>query len=175
MIPPGSAIVTEVAILPASALIAIDLWGAAADMAARLGRHLPPPCHVLAWGERRILWWEPNVWLVRAARSDLEPTLARLTAAVGGDGAATDLSGAFTRIRITGHGWRDLLMIGGVFDAEAASFGAGCVAGTVIHHLPVRLDVVSETVVDAYTPPSYAQALLGHWRRSLVRAAQPAT
>ncbi len=166
---------TDVEILPTDALIAIDLWGAAEDVAARLDCGLPAPCRALAWGEHRILWWEPTVWLVRAPRSEREATLEILTAAVGDDGAATDLSGAFTRIRITGEGWRDLLMIGGVFDAEAPSFGMGSVAGTAIHHMPVRLDVVDETIVDAYTPPSYAEALLGHWRRSLVRAAQPAT
>jgi hypothetical protein len=60
-------------------------------------------------------------------------------------------------------------MIGGVFDAESPSFGPGSMAGTVIHHMPVRLDVVSEGAVDAYVPPSYADDLLDHWRRSAAR------
>jgi hypothetical protein len=61
------------------------------------------------------------------------------------------------------------MMIGGVFDAESPAFASGCVAGTVIHHLPVRLDVIDAETVDAYIPPSYAAELMGHWQRSIAR------
>ena len=43
------------------------------------------------------------------------------------------------------------------------------VAGTVIHHLPVRLDVLASDTVDAYTPPSYAAELSALWARSIAR------
>ena len=159
----------EIAPQPAEALIAIEIWGDAVSAGQRLGTPLPPPCRAVAAGDCRILWLEPNIWLVRAPRIDGDATLAGLTEALGEDGAATDISGALTRLRIEGDGWRDLLMIGGVFDAEAPSFALDCVAGTVIHHIAVRLDGVSERVVDVYVAPSYAEGLLAHWRRSVGR------
>jgi sarcosine oxidase gamma subunit len=108
------------------------------------------------------MWWEPKVWLVRGSAADLADILAE-------DGAAIDVTGAFSRLRITGAVWRELLMIGGVFDAESATFTTDCIAGTVIHHLPVRLDVIDAQTVDAYTPPSYAAEMAHHWRAAAQR------
>jgi heterotetrameric sarcosine oxidase gamma subunit len=104
----------------------------------------------------RVMWWEPKVWLVRGTSTDFAEVLAE-------ESAAIDVTGAFSRLRITGPDWRELLMIGGVFDAESPTFGPDCIAGTVIHHLPVRLDVIDAQTVDAYTPPSYAAELAHHW------------
>ena len=159
----------EIALQPPATLIAIEVWGDAASVSQRLGAPLPPPCRAVVAGDRRVLWLEPNTWLVRSPRTEMDATLALLAEALGEDGAASDVSGAFTRLRVEGDGWRDLLMIAGVFDAESPGFGLGCVAGTVIHHIAVRLDVLSETAVDAYVAPSYAEGLLGHWRRSAAR------
>jgi heterotetrameric sarcosine oxidase gamma subunit len=128
----------------------------------RLGLELPTAGKSITLTSARILWWEPKVWLVRGSDLDLADALAD-------DGAAIDISGAFTRLRITGGAWRDLLMIGGVFDAESPAFAPGCIAGTVIHHLPVRLDVVDPQTVDAYTPPSYAAELAHHWETAARR------
>ena len=86
-----------------------------------------------------------------------------LTTRLGGEGGLTDVSGGFRRIRVQGLRWRELMMIGGVFDAEDEAFAPGCVVGTMIHHLPVRLDVVAIDTVDAYILPSYAEELLHHW------------
>ena len=91
-----------------------------------------------------------------------------LAAALQGRGAVTDVSGGFRRIRVHGPLWRELLMIGGVFDAEHG-FPVGSTAGTVIHHLPVRLDAVDAGTVDAYVAPSYAEELLHHWRKARLR------
>ncbi len=154
---------------PPECLLALELWGDRAGVEARLGAPLPLPGKSADAGERRVLWWEPGIWLVRAgaeARTALERTVAEALVA---EGAVTDLSGGFVRIRLSGSLWRELLMIGGVFDAESPTFGPGSVAGTVIHHMPVRLDVVSQETADAYVPPSYAEDLMEHWTHAAAR------
>lgn len=150
-------------------LVALEIWGDGAAVQNRWGAALPAPCRSAWVGEQRVIWWEPNTWLLGAPLEALAQNEADLRGAVGADGAVTDLSGAFTRICVTGPLWRDLLMIGGVFDAESPGFGPGCIAGTVIHHLPVRLDVISDDAVNAYIAPSYAEDLLHHWTRAAAR------
>jgi sarcosine oxidase gamma subunit len=166
MIPLESVTVTTFAedrltieVQPPERLLAIELWGDRAAVEARFGAPLPLPGQSIDLGGWRILWWEPGIWIVRmdaGPQTDLEL-------------AMIDLSGGFVRIRLFGRLWRELLMIGGVFDAEAPDFGPGSVAGTVIHHMPVRLDVISQGTVDAYVPPSYAENLIDHWTRSKAR------
>jgi heterotetrameric sarcosine oxidase gamma subunit len=171
---PESAIVTDgtaaslkILPLPADALVQIEVWGDAAAVSARLAAamtiRLPEPCRSVSAGDRRILFWEPSTWLVRAPLAQGGEALSLLIAALGAEGAATDISGAFRRIRMIGSAWRSLLMIGGVFDAESPHFSPGCCAGTVLHHLPLRYDVIADDVVDAYVAPSYAPDLLHHW------------
>jgi len=165
MIRPGSATVTdplEIVVLAPEPLTQIEIWGDLAPVEHRLGATLPKAGQSVTLNSSRVMWWEPKVWLVRG--SDLD-----LAAAFADDGAAIDLTGAFTRLRITGAAWRELLMIGGVFDAESSNFSPDCIAGTVIHHLPVRLDVIDPQTVDAYTPPSYAAELAHHWHAAARR------
>ncbi len=152
----------KIAVLPSELLTQIEVWGDLAAVERRLGLELPTAGKSITLTSARILWWEPKVWLVRGSDLDLADALAD-------DGAAIDISGAFTRLRITGGAWRDLLMIGGVFDAESPAFAPDCIAGTVIHHLPVRLDVVDPQTVEAYTPPSYAAELAHHWETAARR------
>ena len=156
---------TDVRVEPAErkTLLLVEVWGDPALAEVRLGASFPKSGRALADVDWRALWWEPGTWLIRAP-SDDGALAARLSAAVDGEGAVTDVSGAFRRLVLLGPGWRSLLMIGGVFDAESPELGPGCVAGTVIHHMPVRLDVLSPTTVEAYVPPSYAEDLLHHWR-----------
>jgi len=143
-------------------LAQIEVWGDVAAVEGRLGASLPKAGRSTTLNASRIMWWEPKVWLVRGFAADLADAIAE-------DGAAIDVTGAFSRLRITGAVWRELLMIGGVFDAESPTFGPDCIAGTVIHHLPVRLDVIDAHTVDAYTPPSYAAELAHHWRAAARR------
>ncbi len=147
-------------------LLSVEIWGDVAAVVRRWGSALPAPCRSESIGEQRLIWWEPNTWLVRAPLDARGQTEAALVEALGPDGAVTDLSGAFTRIRVEGGLWRDLLMFGG---AESPAFAPGCVAGTVMHHLPVRLDVISQDAVDAYIAPSYAADLMHHWTRAAAR------
>jgi heterotetrameric sarcosine oxidase gamma subunit len=152
-------------------LLLMAVWGDLPAVERRLGAALPAPGKAIAAQCRRVLWWEPGTWLVRAAADALPAAPDSLEAALDGEGAAVDVSGAFRRIALEGPAWRSLLMIGGVFDAESPAFGPGCVAGALIHHIPVRLDVLSPTMAEAYVPPSYAEDLLHRWRRSAARLA----
>ena len=156
----------QIATAPADTLLLIAIWGDVETVGTRLAEALgalPAVGRAAVAGARRTLWWEPRTWLVCAPADDRDVTAERLAERVGGDGAVTDVSGGWRRIRVQGPRWRELMMLGAVFDAESASFEPGCVAGTIIHHLPVRLDVVAHDIVDAYTPPSYADELLHHW------------
>ncbi len=154
-------------------LIRFEIWSdadASLDRLAKaLGAELPQTGKSNNAADLRLVWLEPMTWLVRAPEARGAEVLARIEAALASDGGACDISGALIRTRITGPAWRTLLTIGGVFDAEADTFGPGCMAATVIAHAPVRLDVVSLTEVDAYTPPSYAPDLFEFWDHAAAR------
>ena len=152
-------------------LLAMEIWGDVSAVETRLGAALPAPGTASEHNGRRFLWWEPDTWLVRAPSADRDAAIDVLMRAVDAEGAITDLSGGFTRHRLDGAGWRELLMIGGVFDAESPKFGVSSVVGTVIHHMPVRLDVISEASVEVYVPPSYSDDLLHHWAQAISRRA----
>jgi heterotetrameric sarcosine oxidase gamma subunit len=93
---------------------------------------------------------------------------------LGEDGAAIDLSGGFAGLEIVGPGWRELLMVGGVFDAEDPAFGPGSTAGTILHHAGVRYDVIDDDRVHILVAPSYALDLLDHLRVAASRLEPPA-
>ena len=158
----------DIAVATADPLHLLEIWGdlaAVFDRAAELGlAPFPGACQSSQALGRRLLWWEPKSWLIRSMADATTPSPIGWEAAAGADGALIELTGAFARLRLTGRGWRDLLMIGGVFDAEARSFKTGSVAGTVLFHCPVRIDVVADVIVDVYTPPSYVDDLLDYWK-----------
>jgi heterotetrameric sarcosine oxidase gamma subunit len=106
-----------------------------------------------------LIRFEPTVWLVEGDISALGDVLAE-------DGALTAISGGIVRMRLSGAGWRTLLMEGGVFDAESPDFASGCSAATIIDHVNVRLHVVDETTCDAYVPLSFSQGLLHFWKQA---------
>ncbi len=181
MIPKGRGIVTEVLssstaveVAESAALIAVDLWSdlpaGAEPVGACLGGRLPDlgRSAPLAGGWRAIRV-EPTVWWLSGPLAGLEAQLANLEPALADSGAATDLSGGFFRIRIRGPHWRDVLMSGGVFDAEDPGFGPGSTAGTILHHAAVRHDVTDGETVDVYVAPSYLEDMLHHLRSALAR------
>ena len=157
----------------AASLIRFEIWSDTTAclerLAKALGAELPQTGKSANAGKMRLVWLEPMTWLVRAPDAQGAKVLASIEEALGADGGACDISGALIRTRITGLAWRTLLTIGGVFDAEAAAFGPGCMAATVIAHAPVRLDVISKTEIDAYTPPSYAPDLFEFWDHAAAR------
>lgn len=152
---------------PAQPLIRLELWSGLAETSARFaaafGAALPGAGQAITVSGLRVIWREPGAWMIRVESAPAQIILDRLVEIAGADGAVTDISGAAARCVLVGADWRILLTHGGVFDAEDPAFAPGCVAGTVIEHMAVRFDVISETRVDAYVAPSYAADLFGYW------------
>jgi len=165
MMPQGSVIVTELTIstLPPAPLHVFEIWSNPAAVAKRFkatcGFALPATRRSGGNDALRLIRFEPTVWLVEG---DASP----LSAILSDDGAVTAIGGGVVRIRLSGKGWRTLLMEGGVFDAENPTFAAGCSAATIIDHVNVRLHMVDETTCDAYVPLSFSQGLLHFWEQA---------
>jgi len=157
--------VTELTIstLPAAPLHVFEIWSNAASVAKRFkatcGFALPHMGRSGGSDALRLIRFEPTVWLVEG---DASP----LSAILSDDGAVTAIGGGIVRIRLSGKGWRTLLMEGGVFDAESPTFTAGCSAATIIDHVNVRLHVVSDDACDAYVPLSFSKGLLHFWEQA---------
>jgi heterotetrameric sarcosine oxidase gamma subunit len=165
MMPQGSVIVTELTIstLPPAPLHVFEIWSNPAAVAKRFkatcGFALPATRRSGGNDALRLIRFEPTVWLVEG---DASP----LSAILSDDGAVTAIGGGIVRIRLSGKGWRTLLMEGGVFDAESPTFAAGCSAATIIDHINVRLHVVSDDACDAYVPLSFSKGLLHFWEQA---------
>ena len=147
--------------LPAAPLHALEIWSNAASVAQRfneaIGFALPAMGRSEGSDALRLIRYEPTVWLVEGDASALSSILAD-------DGALTAIGGGIVRIRLSGKGWRTLLMEGGVFDAESPAFATGCSAATIIDHVAVRLHVVSDDACDAYVPLSFSAGLIHFWQ-----------
>ncbi len=149
--------------LPAAPLHALEIWSHPVDVAKRFaaatGFALPRLGTSSGSDVLRLIRVEPTVWLV-------EGDASALPAILGEDGALTATGGGIVRVRISGEGWRTLLMEGGVFDAESPKFAPGCSAATIIDHVAVRLHVVSENACDAYVPLSFSAGLVHFWKQA---------
>ena len=156
---------TEVTItpLPAAPLHAFEIWSNAPAVAARFegatGFALPRLGTSGGSEALRLIRFEPTVWLV-------EGDAAGLAQILGEDGALTAIGGGIVRVRLSGPGWRTLLMEGGLFDAESPAFAPGCSAATIIDHVAVRLHVVSDDACDAYVPASFSAGLIHFWQQA---------
>ncbi len=146
--------------LPAAPLHAFEIWSAPTAVATRFeaatGFALPPMGRSAGSDALRLMRFEPSVWLV-------EGDALALPEILGEDGAFTAIGGGVVRVRLSGPGWRTLLMEGGVFDAESPAFAPGCSAATIIDHVAVRLHVVSDDACDAYVPASFSVGLVHFW------------
>jgi len=157
--------VTDVTItpLPAASLHAFEIWSNPAEVARRFeaatGFALPSSGRASGSDALRLIRFEPTVWLVEGDASALP-----LPAILGEDGALTAIGGGLVRVRLSGPGWRSLLMEGGVFDAEASDFAPDCSAATIIDHVNVRLHVESADACIAYVPLSYAADMIHFWK-----------
>ena len=152
---------------PPETLLRLELWADAKPVSRRFakafGIALPGPGRAVTTGSLRVIWREPGAWMIRAPFAECDTVQDSLAALSVDVGAVTDISGAAVRCALRGRDWRILLTYGGVFNAEAAAFQPGCVAGTVVEHIAVRYDVIVEEHVDVYVAPSYAQDLFGYW------------
>jgi heterotetrameric sarcosine oxidase gamma subunit len=157
-----SVTVTDVTItpLPAAPLHVFEIWSNPAVVAKRfkaaIGFDLPAIGRSDGTQALRLMRFEPTVWLVEGDVSALPGILAY-------DGALTPIGGGVVRVRLSGRGWRTLLMEGGVFDAENPAFSTGCCAATIIDHVGVRLHVLNDDACDAYVPLSFREGLLHFW------------
>lgn len=153
----------SISMLPAAPLHAFEIWSNPATVGKRFkaacGFALPALGCSGSSEVLRLIRFEPTVWLV-------EGDAAPLASILSDDGAVTAIGGGIVRIRLSGKGWRTLLMEGGVFDAESPTFAAGSSAATIIDHVNVRLLVVDETTCDAYVPLSFSQGLLHFWEQA---------
>ena len=149
-----------ITILPSAPLHAFEIWSNPAAVAKRFkaatGFTLPSTGRSGGSDSLRLIRFEPTVWLVEGDASSLPAIL-------GEDGALTAIGGSIVRVRLSGMGWRTLLMEGGVFDAESPSFAVGCSAATIIDHVAVRLHVVSDDACVAYVPLSFSPGLIHFW------------
>jgi heterotetrameric sarcosine oxidase gamma subunit len=147
--------------LPAAPLHALEIWNNPSAVAARfeaaMGAALPALGKSLALATMQLIRFEPTVWLIEGETGGLAEML-------GPDGSLTAIGGGVVRVRLSGAGWRSLLMEGGVFDAESPAFAAGCSATTLIDHVNVRLLVESEDSCLAYVPLSYAHDMVHFWQ-----------
>jgi heterotetrameric sarcosine oxidase gamma subunit len=149
-----------ITILPSAPLHAFEIWSNVPAVAKRFkaatGFALPVMGRSAGSDTLRLVRFEPTVWLV-------EGDAPSLPAILGDDGALTAIGGGIVRVRLSGMGWRTLLMEGGVFDAESPSFAVGCSAATIIDHVAVRLHVVNDDACDAYVPFSFSVGLVHFW------------
>lgn len=149
-----------IAALPAAPLHALEIWSNPSEVAQRFaavtGFALPPSGRADGSDALRLIRFEPTVWLVEGDASTLPDIL-------GEDGAQTAIGGGVVRVRLSGPGWRSLLMEAGVFDAESPGFAPGCSAATIIDHVNVRLHVESADACIAYVPLSYAAEMIHFW------------
>ena len=146
--------------LSAAPLHALEIWSNSGEVAQRFeaatGFALPPSGRASGGDALRLIRFEPTVWLV-------EGDASALPAILGEDGALTAIGGGIVRVRLSGPGWRSLLMEGGVFDAETPDFAPGCSAATIIDHVNVRLFVENGDACIAYVPLSYAADMIHFW------------
>ena len=149
-----------IAAQPAAQLHALEIWSNPGEVAQRFeastGFALPPSGRASGGDALRLIRFEPTVWLVEGDSS-------ALPAILGEDGALTAIGGGIVRVRLSGPGWRSLLMERGVFDAETPDFAPGCSAATVIDHVNVRLYVETDDACLAYVPSSYAADMIEFW------------
>lgn len=149
--------------LPARPLHAFEIWSNPRAVAERFalaaGFALPSPGRSSGNEARRVIRYEPTVWLVEGAADRLHDVL-------GEDGVLTAIGGGIARIRIAGSAWRTLLMEGGMFDAESPAFTKHCSAATAIDQVGVRLHVVSEDACDVYVPASFSAGLIHFWEQA---------
>ena len=146
--------------LPAAPLHVLEIWSNPAEVARRFegvtGFALPPAGRSQSSDALRLIRFEPTVWLVEGDASALPDIL-------GENGALTAIGGGIVRVRLSGPGWRSLLMESGVFDAEKPDFATGCSAATIIDQVNVRLHVESADACIAYIPLSYAADMIHFW------------
>ncbi len=159
-----------ITVLPVSPLHLLEIWSNPQEVAKRFeaatGFALPKAGRSAGSDALRAIRFEPTAWLI-------EGDADAIAAALAEDGALTAIGGGISRVRVSGPGWRTLLMEGGVFNAESPDFAPECSAATIIDHVNVRLHVVSHDSCEAYVPASFSAGLIRFWQEAARNLEQP--
>ena len=134
-------------VVPAGDVVLLDLWSGDVERLC---------------GDISRLQVEPRRWWLLGACDRLEALETR----IADHGALAPIGGGLVRATLSGPGWRSLLMIAGLFDAENSAFTTGSVVSTIIHHIAVRIAVTSAESCDVYFTASFAPALIELWSRA---------
>ncbi|MBB5912194.1 sarcosine oxidase subunit gamma [Nocardia transvalensis] len=146
------------AVLPATVTVAeepftamVNLWvdraGPGTDAARRvLGFDLPTAPGTSAGDDRTTaIWLSPEEWLVTSRSTSPSTLETDLRAAVDAHGgAATDVSGQRTTVRLTGSRARDVLTKGCSIDLHPRVFHAGSAVQTMLGRAGVVLIAVND-------------------------------
>ena len=129
----------------------VDPTGPGARAAAELlGVELPTTASTYAKnGDTTVIWQGPDGWLVTGtalAGPELETRLREAVAAHGG--AAIDVSGQRTTLRLSGSHCRDVLAKGCALDLHPRAFGEGTAAETTLGQAGVILLAVDGSGAD---------------------------
>lgn len=129
----------------------VDSAGPGAQAAAELlGVELPTTASTYAKsGDTTVIWQGPDEWLVTGtalAGPELEARLREAVAPHGG--AAVDVSGQRTTLRLSGSDSRDVLAKGCALDLHPRAFGEGIAAETRLGQTGVILLAVDGSGAD---------------------------
>ena len=127
---------------------------AAARVEALLGAPLPVEPDTAAAG---VLWLGPDEWLL----VDRDLTEAQLGEALGGDGAAVELSANRCAITVEGEDARDVLSSCCSLDLHPRAFGPGRCSQTLVAGVPVVLEATAGDAFRLLVRPSFAAHVRG--------------